>query len=109
MDLKQQLWMDELAKQRLWIEKCGGTREGYIRHYGDPGVPPVDDMGNPRVLTIPDDLTSFADGLGMQPVPGQPGVYYFQHFGDGGSAIWKADTDYLKRLEAQAEMMALNR
>ena len=28
-----------IKEQREWIKKCGGTREGYIRNYGDPSRP----------------------------------------------------------------------
>ena len=41
----------QISEQRQWILACGGSRQGYIAKYGDPGVPPLED-GTPKVLCV---------------------------------------------------------
>ena len=61
--------LEEIQTQKEWIAEHGGTLEGYIANYGDPGIPPAKDPNN-------------------------------THYGIGGTAIWEADTNKLKQLEA---------
>lgn len=92
----------QIRQQRQWLERCGGDLAGYIASYGDPGVPPLED-GEPKILSIkPCDVYLFAD---FTPVPDRPNHFFARHFGDGGSAIYKADHDRLVSLETQYQMM----
>lgn len=59
---------DAIADQKKWIAEAGGTLEGYIARYGDPGV-----------------LTATGK----------------QMIGSGGTAIYLADQEELRRLEAK--------
>src|SRR4051812_34404129 len=91
---KKILWLRErVREQQAWIDRCGGDLAGYIAHYGDPGVPPVDKQGMPQTF----DLTAEQQQLfsDLQPVPGRPGTFYKDHFGDGGTAIYQADCNRL--------------
>lgn len=86
-----------LLEQQAFINKCGGDLAGYIRKYGDPGVPPLDENGQPRTVRLP-----AGELIGLTKVPGEPGTYYLPHSGNGGTAIWEADTAELRRLEEEA-------
>lgn len=88
--------LEQHAEQQAWIEKCGGTLAGYIRHYGDPGVPPLDEDGEPKTITCRPEL---ATRLNLVPVPNKPGYYFSPHYGDGGTKIWEADTSCLRGIE----------
>lgn len=92
----------EISSQRKWLLTNGGSLAGYIQNYGDPGIPPLED-GKPKILSIrPRDVHLF-EGT-YEPVPGQPNHFYAMHFGNGGSAIWKADHDRLVSMENEYEM-----
>ena len=88
-----------LAEQLVWMDQCGENLSGYIDHYGDPGVPPVDKDGTPRTVTIPPDVKEIRDRL--IPVPGSEDLFYVPHLGDGGTAIWEADHNHLRQLEQE--------
>jgi len=90
----------EHSEQKKWIERCGGSLSGYIRHYGDPGVPPLDENGNPKTIVCPKDLAP-----DLEPVPGKAGEYYAPHFGCGGTAIWEADMGYLRGIESELRLL----
>ena len=60
----------EIKSQRQWIEEHGGDLAGYIARYGDPGHP----------------IDRYA----------ATGGYY----GAGGTAIYQADAEVLRALEA---------
>lgn len=95
-----------IVRQRAWIEKCGGTLAGYIAAYGDPGVPPLNPDGAFASFALPEDKQHLFP-LGMlTPVPDQPGRFYKRHFGDGGTAIYKADTDHLAVMEAEYDHLS---
>lgn len=101
IDRREQLLV-ELAQQRAWIESCGGTLEGYIRRYGDPGVPPLDQDGDPCLI-----IGDFSDALQEQlvKVPGYSYMFFLPHFGNGGTAIWQADTNKLRQLELELQYL----
>jgi hypothetical protein len=70
-------WLIErVAEQRAWIEKCGGTLDGY----SDRDV-----------------------AAGLHAVPGWPGCYYAPMFGNGGTAIYAADKSRLDTWELELE------
>jgi hypothetical protein len=86
-----------IAEQRDFINRCGGSLSGYIKRYGDEGIPPCDEDGNSVIINVrPCDIHLFD---GHEPVPGVVNAFYARHYGDGGSAIFKADNDRLKQLE----------
>jgi hypothetical protein len=89
-----------VAHQRAWIEACGGSLDGYVKRYGDPGRAPVDADGDPRVV-----VGDFSDLLRDQlvPVPLLYNTFYLPHFGDGGTAIWVSDCGELRRLVAELQ------
>lgn len=94
----------QISEQRKWILQCGGSRAGYIANYGDPGMPPLDNDGRPKILSIkPCDVHLFEGKY--EPVPGQPNHFYAMHSGNGGSAIWDADHGHLVALETEYEML----
>lgn len=93
---------EAIIQQRKWIERCGGDLAGYIANYGDPGIPPVDEDGNRKVIEAkPGDVRLFS---GYEPVPGRPNCFFAKHTGNGGSAIYKADYDRLVSFETEFEM-----
>jgi len=96
---KKILWLRErVSEQRKWIDRCGGSLAGYIENYGDPGIPPLKD-GQPKIHVIPHDkMYLFYD---YEKVPGTTNQVYAKHSGDGGTAIYKADTDRLDSWEKE--------
>lgn len=90
----------EISSQEKWIASCGGSLAGYIRRYGDPGIPPLNDDGSPKIISCPVDV---ALSVGLEPVPERTGEYYAPYFGSGGTAIWEADNNYLRQLTQQLE------
>ena len=42
VETRREALLREIAEQKRWIADHGGSLEGYIRLYGDPGVPSVD-------------------------------------------------------------------
>ena len=97
-ETRRERLLRQLNEQRKWIDDNGRTLAGYIRKYGDPGIPPLDEYGQPEMFAAPEDL-------GFEPVPGLPGNYYMPHFGDGGTAIYKADVGRLRGIEAELELI----
>ncbi len=101
---KKILWLRErIREQEIWIERCGGSLVGYIAHYGDPGVPPLDSHGTPLTFKLTEEQQKLFDDL--QCVPGLPGTFYKKHSGDGGTAIYNAD--YNRLLSFQRELADL--
>ena len=100
-ETRRERLLREIAEQQKWIADRGGSLASYIRRYGDPGVPPVDEEGKPK--TISDIPFKLALSEKLVAVSGQPGVYYEQCFGDGGTAIWNADNSHLRQLESELE------
>lgn len=94
----------QIHEQQAWIERCGGSLAGYIHNYGDPGVPPCDENGESRTFVCPEDL---AVALSLVPVPNKPGSYFMPHSGNGGTAIWEADTSHLRGLENELRLCRL--
>lgn len=88
----------DLARQLLWIESCGKTLAGYIRNYGDPGVPPMGPDG-PKTIVLRTKESSLRRLL--VPVPDQENTYYHPYSGNGGTAIYRADLAELHRLERE--------
>lgn len=70
-----EFWTKEVASQKLFIDQCGGTLEGYIANYGDPDRP----------------RDGYVEGKG-RPM-----------FGNGGTAIWNADIQALERAQFHLE------
>lgn len=97
-----------LAAQRKFMASCGGDLTGYIARYGDPGVPPLDEEGNPIIVTVdPEDAHLFKHlKLVEDQDPWQPKVaFYAPHVGDGGTAIYKADYHRLRQLEQEYQRL----
>lgn len=94
----------QVHEQRAWVEKCGGDLAGYIAHYGDPGIPPLDEDGNPKVISVKPGDERLLLGR-SEPVPDRPGCFYAPYHGNGGTAIYKADHDRLVGLEAEFESL----
>jgi hypothetical protein len=91
---KKILWLRErVSEQKKWIDRCGGSLSGYIDHYGDPGIPPLKD-GKPHILTVPENKQHFIENTHKR-VPDTSDQFYANHYGDGGTAIYKADSDRL--------------
>jgi hypothetical protein len=94
---------NQIRQQKEWIGRCGGDLAGYIANYGDPGVPPLDSNGKPAVFEVPADKVSLFSNYKRLPEAEQtnPGFVkiYKKHCGDGGTAIYKADSDSLAILE----------
>ena len=92
-----------IEDQKKWIERCGGHLSGYIESYGDPGIPPTKD-GKPHTITVPQkDVKLFVDRL--VPVKGVENLFYSPHIGDGGTAIWEADSNVLKMYEHELAVL----
>jgi hypothetical protein len=91
---KRILWLRErIREQKKWIDRCGGTLTGYIENYGDPGVTPLKD-GKPHIIVVPPEKQHFLENSHKR-VPGTTDQFYANHYGDGGTAIYKADYDRL--------------
>jgi hypothetical protein len=95
---RRQRLIGELAQQLLWIEQCGKTLAGYIRNYGDPGIPPMGPDG-PKMVTLKPHESHLADML--VPVPNKQNTFYHPYSGNGGTAIYRADLAELRRLERE--------
>jgi len=89
----------QILDQLKWIEQCGGTLLGYIAKYGDPGVPPLDENGQPKILTLGPNQAHLRPCF--VPVPGTTDRFYHPHSGNGGTAIYRADMAELHKLETQ--------
>ena len=101
---KKILWLRErVAEQKKWIDKCGGSLTGYIENYGDPGVAPLVD-GKPKIIVVPIEQQGLIENTHVL-VPGTEDQFYGNHYGNGGTAIYKADYDRL--LCWQDELAAL--
>lgn len=109
---KKILWLRERVREQLkWIERCGGSLAGYVENYGDPGVPPLDKHGKPKVIWVPTERQGLMvgwlqpcehfepDGRRVLPDVGEGPLfhlpYYARHSGDGGTKIWEADHNRL--------------
>jgi hypothetical protein len=92
----------EVQEQRAWIERCGGSLAGYINHYGDPGIPPLNDEGKPKTITVKPQEVCLFEGR-LEPVPDRPCCFFANHYGNGGTAIFEADHNRLVALEADYE------
>ena len=84
---------ERVEEQKRWIDRCGGNLNGYIEHYGDPGVPPLEN-GKPKVITIPVESHSLCSDLVR--VPDTVDKFYAPHYGEGGTKIYEADFNRLK-------------
>lgn len=85
--------------QCVWMDGCGGDLAGYIAKYGDPGVPPLDEQGQPKMVKLTgEQAVGISDLL---PVPDRPGYYFFTHVGDGGTLIYQADLARLDQLKKE--------
>jgi len=92
-----------IKDQRKWVERCGGCLSGYIETYGDPGIPPIID-GKPQIISVPQKhVNIFPDKL--VPVKGAENLFYAPHIGDGGTAIWEADSAALRVYEDELTML----
>lgn len=91
----------QIKSQKQWIDRCGGNLTGYIEHYGDPGMPPLED-GQPKTFLIPADKADIVRDH-LEKVSGYIGpdiLVYARHYGNGGTAIYDADIQRLASLEA---------
>lgn len=101
MSIRRRAWLlVQRARQQKWIRDCGESLAGYIRRYGDPGVPPLDENGLPGTFVFPN-----GKSCGLVPVPNIPDTFYLPHYGNGGTAIWEADTNELGRIESELRLL----
>lgn len=97
MSMKRIIWLRErIQEQKNWIDRCGGSLSGYIEHYGDPGIPPLQN-GMPKILTIP--AASHYLCTDLVRVPDTTDQFYAPHYGNGGTAIYEADYNRLQSLQ----------
>ena len=109
---KKMLWLRERVREQCaWIERCGGDLAGYVRHYGDPGVPPIDPKtGMQKCILLPFERASTELGLKRIEQTDDGVMYEAPHFGDGGTLIFKADKDRLDIWERElADLEIRNR
>jgi hypothetical protein len=95
---RKQTIVNRILEQMAWIEQCGGTLLGYIANYGDPGIPPLGENGQPKTLILGPKEAHLRSCF--EPVPGTVDEFYYPYYGNGGTAIYKADMGELHRLEA---------
>lgn len=97
---KKIIWLrDRIKQQKEWIDRCGSNLTGYIANYGDPGNPPLNKDGTPKIIVIPQEKQSLVSTLAR--VPNTPDQFYFPHSGDGGTAIYNADYWRLRKWEIE--------
>lgn len=101
---KADFLINRVLEQRQWVESHrranGGTLQGYIDRYGDPGVPPKDEEGLPRLVKMPESLAARFE-YKLSGLSSDGPLYYQKMHGNGGTAIFKADTDALKQYEVE--------
>lgn len=97
---KRLSWLlKQVEEQRAWIAKCGGNLLGYIAAYGDPDIPPLDENGHPKTCVIPSHETELIKRF--VPVPNVPDTFFIPHRGNGGTAIFEADSRQLEIWEQE--------
>jgi hypothetical protein len=97
---KRIVWLRlRIARQKEWIDRHGGDLAGYVARYGDPGRHPLGPDGLPRAITVAaGDRALLPD---LERVPGTEDRFYAAHFGDGGTAIYQADSNQLSVLQRE--------
>jgi hypothetical protein len=86
--------------QEKWMKSCGGDLGGYIEKYGDPNKSPMVD-GRPKTFITSSDKVSMFLEASFQQVIGKENEFYSKMYGLGGTKIYEADFQYLKRLESE--------
>ena len=104
MSVKKIVWLlQQVEEQRAWIVKCGGDLLGYIANYGDPGISPLDENGHPKTCVIPSHEVELIKRF--VPVPNAPDTFFIPHRGNGGTAIFEADSQQLEIWEQELTML----
>lgn len=100
MSNKRLSWLlKQVEEQRAWIVKCGGDLLGYIAAYGDPGIPPLDENGQPKTCVIPSHEIELIKRF--VPVPNALDTFFIPYHGNGGTAIFEADSRQLEIWEQE--------